>query len=613
MRLVLFLLCLCSTTAIYADDTSTPKPMIGELPAAKVLFLGNSITLHAPAPTIGWTGNWGMAASAKEKDYVNLLVSDIAKVTGAEPQTMVRNIADFERGYQGFDIATVLKSEIDFEPDIVILAIGENVAEPVTEIQQTQYAASLTSLLLAFRGGGERAIFVRSSFWPSATKDGILQKVCDDAGATFVNIAALGADGANAARSERTIEHAGVAAHPGDKGMRAIADSLFAAIVKRGEEIWPTRLIGYTALRTDLAGGRHANVRTMRASVVSSDGSSQHELAAELVDDPDAWTQFAGWSPDGATAVIYRGWQSPENAAVEEKQQGFHFTEEGWLLDSVLVDIRSNQFQNVTAVNRVSFYNGGLFFWPGDSSKLGFTALIDGNSHPFRMDRDGRNKIDLTQGSKEFTYGFSSSGDGRRIAYHKSYQIFIADADGTNAVGVQTGRPFNFGPTWSPDGRWVLFVSGEHYDCHPHIVRADGTDLRKLADRGGYRGVIEFLDVPDFHGGSSDTPIWSKDSESVIYTAKQESNVELFRVGLNGVAEQLTKSPVGTLHYHPQLSPDGNWLVYGSKRMGVRQLYVMRLSDGQEKRITNLRQGHAGMWPHWQPNVEPTDGAESTQ
>ena len=76
----------------------------------------------------------------------------------------------------------------------------------------------------------------------------------------------------------------------------------------------------------------------------------------------------------------------------------------------------------------------------------------------------------------------------------------------------------------------MLFLAGEHYDCHPHVVRADGTGLRKLADRGGYRGVVEFLDVPDFHGGSSDMPVWAPDGKSVFYTAKVGENVELFRV-----------------------------------------------------------------------------------
>jgi TolB protein len=156
----------------------------------------------------------------------------------------------------------------------------------------------------------------------------------------------------------------------------------------------------------------------------------------------------------------------------------------------------------------------------------------------------------------------------------------------------------------------VLFLSGEHYNCHPHIVRADGTGLKKLADRGGYRGVIEFLDVDDFHGGSSDTPVWSADGKSIIYTARVGKSVELFQVTLDGHRERLTSSAEATLHYHPQPSRDGKWLLFGSRRDGVRQLYVMRLSDRFEQRLTQLGPGRAAMWPHWQP-VE--DRAEPPQ
>jgi Tol biopolymer transport system component len=145
-----------------------------------------------------------------------------------------------------------------------------------------------------------------------------------------------------------------------------------------------------------------------------------------------------------------------------------------------------------------------------------------------------------------------------------------------------------------------LFLAGEHYNCHPHVANADGSGLRKLADRGGYRGVVEFLDVPDFHGGSSDVPAWSPDGRSVFFTAKVGRCVELMSVSLSGQLTQLTHSDSDTLHYHPEPSPDGDWLVYGSKRAGVRQLYVMNLRDGKETRITDLKPGHAAMWPHWQ-------------
>ena len=363
-------------------------------------------------------------------------------------------------------------------------------------------------------------------------------------------------------------------------------------------------LLGFTEFRCNLPGGRHANVRTMRAVVSRADGSGRRELAAEIVREPDAWTQFAGWSPDGKTAIVTRGWQSPENARWEEEHRQFRHTQDGWLVDTFLVDLATGRATNITAVERVSHYNSGLFFWPGDATKLGFTALIDGNSHPFRMDRDGRNKTDLTKASKEFAYGFSSSRDGRRIAYHKNYQVFLADADGGNARRVDTGKPFNFAPTWSPDGAHVLFLSGEHYNCHPHVVLADGSGLRKLADRGGYRGVTEFLDVPDFHGGSSDTPVWSADGRSVFYTAQEGKNVELFQVTLDGRRAKLTSSPESappTLHYHPQPSPDGKFVVLGRKSDGVRQIVVLMLADASLKQVTQLQPGQAALWPHWQP------------
>ncbi|MFN5075465.1 MAG: TolB family protein [Planctomyces sp.] len=360
-------------------------------------------------------------------------------------------------------------------------------------------------------------------------------------------------------------------------------------------------LIGYTQHRTNLPGGRHANVCTSRAMLVRADGTQLQTIGSELADIPGAWTQFAGWSPDGRTAVILRGWESAENAQWEEEHKTFRFTPEGWLVDSFLVDMASRKAQNVTAVDRVSFYNSGLFFWPADPSKLGFTALIDGNSQPFRMDRDGRNKTDLSKDSNGFSYGFSSSPDGSRISWHENYQISLADADGSNRIHVQTGHPFNFAPSWSPNGKWLLFVSGEHYNCHPHIVKADGTGLKKLVDRGGYRGVTQFLDVPDYHDGSSDVPVWAADGQSDFCTATISGSVELLRVTLAGRISQLTHSAEGTSHYHPKPSPDGQWLVYGSNRNGIRNLYVMQLADGKEHPLTNVPAGHAAMHAWWQP------------
>jgi len=323
----------------------------------------------------------------------------------------------------------------------------------------------------------------------------------------------------------------------------------------------PDLLIGYTEHRTDLPGGRHANVKTRRAVVVKADGTGRRVLAEDLTREAGYSTQFVGWSPDGKAARLSRNWKSEETAQWEEEHKTFRSNAAFDRHDAYLVDPASGK-----ATKEI----------PVEEKKSAFI--------------------------KNLVHGRSISPDGKRSAFEDpAYRLFLADADGSNAKQIQTGQRFHLMPSWSPDGAWVLFVAGEHYDCHPHVIKADGTGLKKLASRNGYRGVIDFLDVYDFHGGSSDLPAWAPDSKSVFYTAKVGGNVELFRVPLDGKPVQLTETPAGSMHYHPQSSPDGKWLVYGSKRDGVRQLYVMRLSDKKERRITDLKKGHAAMWAHWQP------------
>jgi TolB protein len=372
------------------------------------------------------------------------------------------------------------------------------------------------------------------------------------------------------------------------------------SLVCGAEEPDSPPLIGYTELATALPGGRHANIRTMRALIVQADGRHRRDIARSLVDDPNAWTQFAGWSPDGRAAIVGRGWQNPENARWEEERRTFRMTPGNWQVDTYLVDLAAGAINNVTAVDRVSHYNGGLFFLPRDRG-LGFTALIDGVSRPFVMDLDGKNKRDVSGGPGGFSYGYSASPDGALISYHENYQIVIANADGSGKRRIETGNAFNFGPRWSSDGAWLLFLSGIHGRSNPHVVRRDGSGLRKLVDLNGYKSSMLFLDVPDFHDGSSDLPVWSAAGEIVYYTAAVGSNVELFQITLDGRPEQLTDTPPGTLHYHPQPSPDGKWLAYGSKRAGVRQLFVMRLADKIEAPLTDLKTGRGALWPHWQP------------
>ena len=198
----------------------------------KVLFLGNSITKHGPKADIDWTGNWGMAASAEAKDYVHLVAKALTEKQGSAPEVMIKNIADFERAYVGYDIATKLKEAIEFRADLIILAIGENVPALKTPEDATKLQSAVTQLLQTLKADRQPTLLVRSCFWANEAKDSALQKSCTAVSGVFVNISALAQDKSLYGRAERDFKHEGVANHPGDKGMAAIAEALVKALGK---------------------------------------------------------------------------------------------------------------------------------------------------------------------------------------------------------------------------------------------------------------------------------------------------------------------------------------------------------------------------------------------
>ena len=196
----------------------------------KILFVGNSITSHGPKADIDWHGNWGMAATSPDKDYVHLVTKALASKQGATPTIMVKNVADFERNHVGYDIAGKFADATAFKADLIILCIGENVPALKTPEAQAKYQERVTELLKTLKSSPKATVIVRSSFWANAAKDSAMRQACEAVGGTFVDISALAKDERNYARSERPYKHAGVANHPGDRGMAAIAEEIVKAV-----------------------------------------------------------------------------------------------------------------------------------------------------------------------------------------------------------------------------------------------------------------------------------------------------------------------------------------------------------------------------------------------
>lgn len=194
----------------------------------KVLFFGNSITRHEPNESIGWSGDWGMAASAKEKDYVHLVVAALDNVYGKVDYCIAQG-AMWEWEYvRTEEVLDEYYSAIkDFDADIVIIRIGENItAAKHLNVNCKPYFAKAVDFL----SGNAEKVVITDMFWYSVYND-CLREVCEEKGHIFCHLTDLEED-------ERTMaiglfEHKGVAGHPGDFGMQCIADRILDKILNR--------------------------------------------------------------------------------------------------------------------------------------------------------------------------------------------------------------------------------------------------------------------------------------------------------------------------------------------------------------------------------------------
>jgi hypothetical protein len=234
-----FICAVALVLARFPSQAQADMPL-GGMKFEKILFLGNSITLHPPLVERKWTGNWGMAASALEKDYVHVLTKQIDEHTGGtlklrlvDPtkkdadgvvtlgDANVVNIADIlERKYASYDPAR-LRSQIALRPDVVVLQFGENVRTDSFD------AAALTKCLKKLVGdlkeSSNPTIFVTSQIYgPNEALDRVKQQVvAEDPGhRVFVDLSGFRKDPSNN----------GFLDHPNDQGMKFIADTLFKAM-----------------------------------------------------------------------------------------------------------------------------------------------------------------------------------------------------------------------------------------------------------------------------------------------------------------------------------------------------------------------------------------------
>ena len=194
---------------------------------AKVLILGNSITMHGPKPEIGWLNSWGMAASRKENDYVHLLYEK-AITAGFEMVFCVVPAFDWERGFWKQETLGSFGKIRDFKPDYIIFRLGENILPEHCDLYSLPQAIS--ALVEYFSIAGHTKLIFTTCFWRHEKADKAIEEIASVSNSALVRLGDLGDDPAMKALG--LFENSGVAAHPGDKGMAQIANRIWERLAE---------------------------------------------------------------------------------------------------------------------------------------------------------------------------------------------------------------------------------------------------------------------------------------------------------------------------------------------------------------------------------------------
>lgn len=188
----------------------------------EILILGNSIVEHPAFPAIGWNHDWGMAASARDSDFVHRLE---AMTHNIDPSIQVnwKSISAFERNYESFDFSELS----DYRgSDMIILKISENVQ--YNPGMEKSFISSYDKLLNYLNPDGSSVVIVSEGFWPTPVNE-MIKEYALEQGLSFVPLSDLFTDDeSNSAKG--MFQDEGVSNHPSDKGMRNIAARIWEVV-----------------------------------------------------------------------------------------------------------------------------------------------------------------------------------------------------------------------------------------------------------------------------------------------------------------------------------------------------------------------------------------------
>lgn len=194
------------------------------------------------------------------------------------------------------------------------------------------------------------------------------------------------------------------------------------------------------------------------------------------------------------------------------------------------------------------------------------------------------------------------------------YRIMVADMDGYNPhVIYSSSRPLS-GPTWSPNGKELAYVSFEKGHSAIYIQNLATAKRELISNRAGLNSAPAFspdgsrLAMTLTHDGHAEIYVmnlatrkltqvthnpsintgaaWMPDGKSIVFTSDRGGSPQLYVKSLNGgAAQRLTFD--GNYNAAPAVSPDGNQVAFVHSQNGGFSIGLMNLQTGQMQTLVN--------------------------
>jgi TolB protein len=177
--------------------------------------------------------------------------------------------------------------------------------------------------------------------------------------------------------------------------------------------------------------------------------------------------------------------------------------------------------------------------WSPDGTKIAFSSSMRGDSNIYVIDASGTNPRQLTSFKGPESSPVWNPKTGTQIAFVSGRsgvaQIYIMDADGTNLQRV-TDTGYAVSPSWSPNGQFLVFSWIRRYQ--PGARGAPGGQDIYIMDIASRQWVQLTHDA-----GRNDFPSWSPDGRHVVFQSNRSGKDEIWTMLADGTRQQpLTSS-----------------------------------------------------------------------